>query len=499
MTEPDSPEARPLTRRELRQQRERERNDGAPAPDDGDAAAVSVQEPPRSPEPEPAPRPAVRDQKPAPAESTHPRTVPTAATPAREASGSAAQFAPPSSAGAPALGGDAGPSNDSVHSYAAAAASGSTLESLLTPAEGTAARPKKRRGGAIAIIVIIVALIVALALGGMWAAKTYGGPIGEFLGWNSEPTDYEPGQATGEAVIMIQQGDTGWEVSQALYEADVTRTESVFYDMLVDAQQNPEFRPGMYELQRMMTASAALERLEDPEARLPGVAFPEGYANDQIAPVIATALEVPEDEVVAALEDPSDYGVDADSLEGWLFPGTYEYTPGTEVTTVIQDLVDRTRSTLEDAGVPEDRMQRVLTIASILEREARAEEDFYRVSRVIQNRLDDDMRLQMDSTAQYGYGEMHDGDVFSSAEALEDDNAWNTYVHTGLPVGPISNPGALAIDAAVNPTDGNWLYFVTVNLSSGETRFASTLAEHEEYVAELQQWCADNPDETGCG
>ena len=103
----------------------------------------------------------------------------------------------------------------------------------------------------------------------------------------------------------------------------------------------------------------------------------------------------------------------------------------------------------------------------------------------------------MDSTAQYGYGEMHDGTVSSSGEALADDNPWNTYVHTGLPIGPIANPGDVAIDAAMHPADGDWLYFVTVNLDTGETVFTSNVADHNRAVAQWQAWCTDNPD-AGC-
>src|SRR5699024_1235450 len=119
---------------------------------------------------------------------------------------------------------------------------------------------------------------------------------------------------------LIERGDTGWEVSQALHEAGVTLTESVFYDMLVDMQKNPNFQPGRYQLQEKMTAADALTTLEDPDSRLPGIAYPEGYAIDQIVPVIADGLEIGEKKVRQALEDPSDYGVAADSLEGWLFP-----------------------------------------------------------------------------------------------------------------------------------------------------------------------------------
>ena len=98
--------------------------------------------------------------------------------------------------------------------------------------------------------------------------------------------------------------------------------------------------------------------------------------------------------------------------------------------------MNRTVKSLDDAGVPVEDRQRVLTVASIIQREARFEADMQKVSTVIENRLDPSNQetfglLQMDSTAQYGYGEMHDGTVSSSAEALADPNPWNTYVNTG--------------------------------------------------------------------
>jgi UPF0755 protein len=102
----------------------------------------------------------------------------------------------------------------------------------------------------------------------------------------------------------------------------------------------------------------------------------------------------------------------------------------------------------------------------------------------------------MDSTAQYGVGE-DDGTVSSSENALTDDNPWNTYVHPGLPIGPISNPGDVAINAAMHPADGPWFYFVTVNLDTGETVFTSTIAEHERAREQWIQWCRDNPG-SGC-
>src|SRR5690606_6915522 len=197
-----------------------------------------------------------------------------------------------------------------------------------------------------------------------------------------------------------------------------------------------------------------------------------------------------------AVSTPSDYGVPADRLEGWLFPAVYTFDPGSSAEDVIARMVDRTRESLAKAGVPDADAQRVLTIASIIEREGRTP-DFTKISRVIQNRIDDGMMLQMDSTAQYGYGELHAGKASTSEEAQHNDNPWNTYVIEGLPETPISNPGDAAIDAAMHPADGPWLYFVTVNMATGETQFSTTYEEHQQGISKMRAWCKANPG-TGC-
>ncbi|GGF29588.1 hypothetical protein GCM10010922_00720 [Microbacterium sorbitolivorans] len=496
MTQPDSPEGTGLTRRELRELRAREWAEAEAAASEEHPFVTGGTPVHGEPAPETTSDPFVSER---PAASADPfigvqqtrqpqrREEPTRAPAPRETRAQA----PAASEREPAT------VKTSIGSFAAEDAhSSGELDSLLTTGNHVTG-PKRRRRGAIVIILIILALIAGLAFGGYWLAQRAEGPLADFFGWNAEPTDYESGLATGEATILIESGDTGWEISEKLNDAGVTLTPGVFYDMLVDIQQNPNFVPGVYQLQQKMTAGAALSALQDPASKLPGIAFPEGYSVEQIIPVIASALEISEDDVRAAVEDPSAYGVDADTLEGWLFPTSYDYTPGTDITEVIQGMVDRTRESLAKAGVAEGDEERVLTIASIIEREAPAGE-FGKVSRVIENRLDIDMMLQMDSTAQYGYGEIHSGSVFTSAEALADDNAWNTYVITGLPATPIANPGDDAIEAAMHPDNGDWLYFTTVNLDTGETKFAATLEEHEQNVAELRTWCADNPDNAGC-
>lgn len=385
-----------------------------------------------------------------------------------------------------------------------------TLEDLFTGGTSTddlgsppppPDKRKRRIGGWIALGVVL--LIVAGLAGGSWYVwTTYEDKIREFMGWE-EPKDFEAGMANGETFVTVASGDTGSPISQSLYDAGVTKTPEAFYDYLIETGQNPPFVPGVFRMQKQMTSEAALEALLDPANKMENTAqLREGLTVEQSLPLLAEGTGIPLEDFQAAAADPSAYGVEAETLEGWLFPATYTFDPGVTAEGVIQTLVDRTVQSLDSAGVPADDRQRILTIASIIQREARFEADMQKVSTVIQNRLNPENQetfglLQMDSTAQYGYGEMHDGTVSSSEEALNDPNPWNTYVNPGLPVGPISNPGDVAIDAAMHPADGPWLYFVTVNLNTGETVFTTNLADHNRAVAQWQDWCSENPD-AGC-
>lgn len=366
-------------------------------------------------------------------------------------------------------------------------------------------RRKSRVAGWV-VFGVILAILGGLTAGGFYVWNTYEDKIREIMGWE-EPKDYEPGLATGEATITIASGDTGSTISQTLFDAGVTKTASAFYDYMISFGKDPNLLvPGVYSLQQQMTSEAAFSALIDPTNRLANTAqLREGLTVEQSIAQLADGTGIPLTDFEAAVADASAYGIAADAailaaggqpLEGWLFPATYTFDPGTTAQQVIQTLVDRTRQALDEAGVPVDRREEILTIASIIQREARFEADFYKVSRVIENRLDAGNqetfgKLQMDSTAQYGFHE-HTGTVSTSADALADDNPWNTYVHAGLPVGPIANPGDVAIRAAMSPADGPWLYFVTVNLATGETVFSETYAEHLKAVDQWDQWCSAN-------
>lgn len=349
-------------------------------------------------------------------------------------------------------------------------------------------RPRGRGGWGCLIGLLIVGALVA---GAYFFLQ---GPISAVMERFTPAEDFE-GSGTGEVIFMIHDGDTGSDIAENLVDEGVTASYDAFYDLLLEETPEPEFHPGAYLLAEEMSAEAALDALLDPAKKLENtVLITEGtWARDALAEASAV-LEIPIEELQAAAANPQALGLpsEATSVEGFLFPATYTFDPDATAQEIVQTMVTESLAAFDAAGVaPEDRY-RVATLASLIQREG-LPQDFTKVSRVIQNRLEQGMPLQFDSTVHYGLG---DDSVVTTTDAEREDpaNPYNTYVHQGLPPGPIGNPGAEAIQAALNPADGTWLYFVTVNPETGETVFTSTFEEHEAAAEQFYQWLEEHPD-----
>lgn len=353
-------------------------------------------------------------------------------------------------------------------------------------------RRRKKRG--LTALIVIIALIAGIGAAGAALWPTYGDRALLALGLASN--DYS-GEGHGEATVTIAPGDIGGDVAASLADAGVVKTTEAFYELLLVQDPAVEFLPGIYTLRREMSAQAALDALQDPENRQELRALvPEGRTVAQALELVAVGSGIPlADLEAAAAESPQQFGLPAGvtSIEGWLYPATYEFPVDATAHDAIGMMINHQIALLDELGVAEADRERVLNIASIVEKEAGRAEDYGKVARVIFNRLDLDMMLQMDSTAQFGMGQHDDGSVWSSSEALSDDNPWNTYVHTGLPLTPIANPGRAAIEATLNPTPGDWIFFAAVNLETGESLFSETNEEHDLVVDQLRQWCSDHP------
>ncbi|WP_228511889.1 endolytic transglycosylase MltG [Clavibacter sp. VKM Ac-2872] len=339
----------------------------------------------------------------------------------------------------------------------------------------------------------VVVLLVALFGGAGVIATSMFGPVVSALLTPAAPTDYD-GDGTGEVQVVVKTGDTGSTIGDTLAAQDVVKTSKAFYRAVVASGGEVVFQPGTYTLRKQMSAASALAMLQDPASQIQAkVTIPEGQTVAQAFELIAEGTGTPVADLEAAAADRAALGIPAEApnIEGYLFPATYDFPPGTSATDMVKAMVSRTFQALDQAGVATADRHRVLTLAALIQKEARFEGDFYKVSRVFQNRIAIGMPLQSDATVAYGANSV--GRVTTTDAERADDNPWNTYVHTGLPIGPISNPGDLAIKAAIAPADGPWLYFVTVNTITGDTVFSQTYEEHQKAVAQWQQFMKDNP------
>jgi UPF0755 protein len=348
-------------------------------------------------------------------------------------------------------------------------------------------RPHPKWPYAVAVLLLLVGGGVAFVFGNVVPA------VQGIFAPEAEAEDYT-GAGEGEVLVVVSSGDTGTSIAEMLEAEGVVKSSAAFYEAVVAQSPEPVFQPGTYSVAKKMSAAAALERMLDPASRVQDtVVIPEGTTVAGILALIAESTEIPPADLEAAAADFRSYGLPAEapSLEGYLFPATYQFEPGTTARDAIQLLVNRQFQALDGAGVAAADRHRVLTLASVIQREARYEEDFYKVSRVFLNRLEIGMPLQSDATVAYGVGLT--GRTSTTDAERADPNPYNTYVHPGLPVGPIASPGDLAIKAALAPADGPWLYFVTVNTLTGETKFSETLGQHEAAVEEWKRFMRDNP------
>ena len=300
------------------------------------------------------------------------------------------------------------------------------------------------------------------------------------------------GNGEGITEVIIKRGDEGEQIAKKLVDANVTKTYEITLRTIY--AQNPTFFPGTYKLPMKISTAKAISYLVDPSNSITNkITIKEGLKNTTVFKTLAEATGLPEESFLDEAKNVSQFDLpkQAPSLEGYLFPATYDFDPSYTAKEVLQVLVTRTKEQLVEDGVAKKDWHKVLTLASVIQREAGQAQDFYKVSRVFTNRLNVNMPLQSDATVSYGVN----GDtVQTSAADRANDNPYNTYRYPGLPVGPIAGAGALAIDAALHPAEGSWLYFVTVNLETGETIFSDTYAQHQAAVEIWGKWLRENPD-----
>jgi UPF0755 protein len=375
------------------------------------------------------------------------------------------------------------------------------MESLLgdqtpTPAGGRRAEKSRRRGPGCLIALVVLALLAGVAY---WGVTT---GIEKIQDQFSSADDY-PGPGSGEVAFEVKQGDSIAEMGRGLKEAGVVASVEAFIDA---AGANPEadtIQAGNYSLLKEMKASDVVTVLVNPDNIVTtDVTIPEGFTVRQIVARLVEGTGFKQADFEAALQDPQALGLPAyakGNPEGYLFPATYSFGPDEQPADMLRDMVARWQqaATDNDLEAAADALgytpHEIMTIASLIEAEGRGK---YRkkISRVIYNRLENPDNgltnglLEIDATVNYALGR-DDLGLGLTAEDLEVDSPYNTRKYPGLPPGPIEAPGDDSIQAALTPTDGPWLWYVTTDLKTGETKFTDDYDEFLEFKGEYEEYC----------
>lgn len=296
----------------------------------------------------------------------------------------------------------------------------------------------------------------------------------------------------GTVEFTVPDGVSFTAVSDTLHERGLVRWTSLFgiYARLQGADR--AIKAGRYALPRGATWGTVLQALTEGRVVTVPLTLPEGYRLAQMVTPIAELTGRPEEDVAAALHREgvdSILDVPGPGLEGYLFPDTYRFAPGVSPDVVLRTLTERYRSIwtrrrrarLDSLGMTE---REIVTLASIIQAEARHAEEMPKISSVYHNRLDLGWLLQADPTVLYALGGPRERLLFAAIDSVAE-HPYNTYTQRGLPPGPIGAPGEAAIEAALYPADEDFLYFVA--RIDGSHTFSRTLAEHNRAVAEARR------------
>jgi UPF0755 protein len=282
----------------------------------------------------------------------------------------------------------------------------------------------------------------------------------------------------GSVNINVGAGETGASIAAKLEEQGVVKSSESFFRVAVSDARAASIAPGVHLIDREICAADALTQLLDSKRIANLIAINEGAWISEIKTRLLkigfTKSEI--EESFITVKPPAGFK----SLEGLLFPSQYSFAEETPLSEIVQTIVNRGISEIDKSGIAQGsdnfNASELLTIASLIEAEADPV-DYRKVSQVVRNRLKIGMPLQFDSTVHY-IMELR-GSIFLSTKSTLLKSPYNTYRNYGLPPTPINNPGRLAMDAAVNPEAGDWLYFITV--APGDTRFTANFSQFNDW------------------
>jgi UPF0755 protein len=322
---------------------------------------------------------------------------------------------------------------------------------------------------------VALALLAVTVLAGAWFANALFQPFA--------------GDGEGAVRVVVPRGATLGDIAELLEREGVIESASFFELRARLAGRTGDLKPGPYELQRDMRYTAVLDRLEEgvpPNVVM--VTVPEGRSRREVAPLVK---KLDGNYMRATRRNPAlnprEYKAPAGvTLEGFLFPATYELKKGQPVRRLVRRQLEAFKENFDKVDLGYARSKNltpydVLTIASLVEREAGVAKERPLIASVIYNRLKDDIRLDIDATTRFAVGNWNSPLKVSE---LENQSPYNTRVHYGLPPGPIGSPGLDSIRAAAHPARTRYIFYVAEICGEGRHKFAKTDAEFQRYVAE---------------
>jgi UPF0755 protein len=356
-------------------------------------------------------------------------------------------------------------------------------------------RARRRVSGCLPLLVVLVVvavLAVVLVPRGIDSVKSRFGSPDDFAG---------PGQ--GDVCFVVAPGDSLTTTGDQLEAQGVVASAQAF----TDAADGRSIRDGSYQLRQQMKASDVVDAMTSGARKgtgsscLTNLTILPGHTEADTMQLLAKATDFSVKQLTQAAQETTKLGLPSyagGEAEGYLAPGQYVVHRGDTPLSLLQQMVQQFETTATQVDLVAGAKKlgytpgQVVIVASLIQKEVGKPADMAKVARVIYNRLEHPGTagtagfLQLDSTINYAIGR---GGFDLSPADLGVDSPYNTRTHQGLPPGPIDSPGVDALTAALNPTPGDWYYYVTTNPDTQKTKFATSFEEFQRYEAEFQQFC----------
>ena len=315
---------------------------------------------------------------------------------------------------------------------------------------------------------LLVFILTVLVVGG-----------GAFFWWQDAISSVDEKDTT-PINFSIERGEGIRSITNRLFSGGLIRSPTGFFILVKVMGKEKNLQAGDFRLMKSMTGSQIIERLMHGTQDI-WITVPEGWRVEEIATEVAKSLNIPESEFLSV------------AREGYMFPDTYripsEATAGAVIAIFDNNFKTKVLQTIPDFSDGKSDLANAIILASLVEREGKNDTDRPIIAGILKNRLEIGMPLQVDATLQYALGYQSREKSWWKKELTDDDkkveSVFNTYLHSGLPPAPISNPGLSAIRAAVNPQKTEYLYYL--HDANGIAHYAKTLDEHSRNIGKYIQ------------